>query len=73
MENKTNKEILDIFGEYEKVVLEIGEKISRGETSGSFEWFFYKEDYDNITKEMEEIFGEYENTSINIEWNLCIL
>ena len=69
---KTNKEILEIFREYTKVVIELSERIAKGETSGSMEWFFYKDDYDEITEEMEEIFDGEETTSILIEWCLNI-
>lgn len=69
---KTNKEILEIFGEYTKVVIELSERIAKGETSGSMKWFFYKDDYDEITEEMEEIFDGEETTSILIEWCLNI-
>ena len=69
---RTNREILDIFGEYEKIVTEINEKISFGETSGSMEWCFYREDYDEVTEEMEEVFAGEDTASIFIEWNLSI-
>lgn len=69
---KTNKEILDIFGEYEKVIMDIGEQVVRGKSSGSMEWFFYREDYDEITPEMEEIFDGEDVASICIEWSLDI-
>lgn len=69
---KKCKEILEIFGEYKKAVIDIGEKIAAGQDSGSMEWFFYKEDYDEITPEMVEIFGDYDNASICIEWGLNI-
>lgn len=73
MNNKSTKEILDIFGEYEKVTIEIGEDISRGRTHGSMEWFFFREDYDEITKEMEEVFDGEDTTSICIDWSLNIV
>lgn len=69
---KTNKEILDIFGEYEKVIMDIGEHVVKGKSSGSMEWFFYREDYDTITPEMEEIFDGEDIASICIEWSLDI-
>ncbi len=72
MNNKSVKEILDIFGEYEKAVETINEHISQGETSGSMEWFFFREDYENITEEMEEIFDGEDTNSICIDWELNI-
>lgn len=72
MEGKTNKEILDIFGEYDKVVAEVCERVANGKTSGTMEWFFYREDYDVITDDMEKIFKGFDDASICIEWNLSI-
>ena len=69
---KTNKEILDIFGEYEKVIMDIDEQVVRGVSLGSMEWFFYREDYDTITPEMEEVFNGRDVASICIEWSLDI-
>ena len=71
--NQTTKEILDIFGEYEKVIDTISEHIFARETSGSMEWFFYRDDYDDITPEMEEFFNGEDMESIFIDWNLDIL
>lgn len=66
----TNKEILEIFGEYEKVKTEIAERVYKGEFFGSMEWFFYKEDYEVITDEMEKVFNGEDVASITIEWGL---
>ena len=54
MNGKETKEILDIFGEYDQVVEDISESIKRGQTSGAMEWFFFKNDYETITEEMEQ-------------------
>ena len=34
------------------------------------EWFFYKEDYEVITDEMEKVFNGEDVASITIEWSL---
>lgn len=36
------------------------------------EWCFYREDYDEVTEEMEEVFDGEDFASISIEWNLSI-
>ena len=73
MNGKETKEILDIFGEYDQVVEDISESIKRGQTSGAMEWFFFKNDYETITEEMEEIFDGKDTASICIDWELNIL
>lgn len=70
--DKTTKEILDIFGEYHKAISNISEYISRGETKGSFEWFFFREDYDEVSDEMEEVFDGENFASIVVNWSLSI-
>lgn len=70
--SRTNREILEIFGEYEKVVETVIENINYGKTCGSMKCFFYKEDYEEITVEMEETFNGDDLASICIEWNLSI-
>ena len=72
MENRTTKEILDIFGEYDKVIDTIGDDIKEGETSGEFEWCFYLEEYDKVTKEMAEIFNGDDFASVTIKWKIDI-
>ena len=51
----------------------INEKINRGHTAGTLEWVFFREDYDDITEEMEEIFDGEDTTSVCAEWELKIL
>ena len=71
--DRSTKEILDIFGEYEDVVNYISEYVSLGRVSGTTDWIFYKEDYDNITPEMEELFDGADATFIEISWQLNII
>ena len=69
----SNKEILEIFGEYDKAVAEIKESLKKSDSmSGSMEWCFYREDYDEITEEMEKCFNGENYFSICISWDLEI-
>lgn len=69
---KTSDDVLKIFGEYDKVVEEVLLRSSNGELSGSMEWCFYREDYQEITEEMEEVFNGENFASVTIDWNVSL-
>ena len=65
-------EILELFGEYDRALDMISERVFHGDLCGEFSIMVYKNDLDEITEDMEEYFGEDDEYEIYVEWDLEI-
>lgn len=64
--------LLKLFGEYDHAMEKIAEDIKNDYSNGMFGIQVYKEDYHEITDEMEEYFDGQDVFEITVDWNLCI-
>lgn len=65
-------EILELFGEYDRALDMISERVFNGDLCGAFGIVVYKDEHDEITEEMEEYFNGEDEYEIYVEWDLEI-
>ena len=66
-------EILELFGEEERALDMISERVFQGDLCGRFGIVVYRDDIDGeITEEMEEYFDGEDEYEILVEWDLNI-
>ncbi len=68
--SKRDKNLLKLFGKYDKLVDWVQIEILGNECCGVVNMTICKEDFDNITDEMEKYFKGRDEFQIEVDWNL---